>query len=159
MKRITTFTDDFVNAVPETHDILVHANLVVSDSVSQITLHGSRGLGGRARPESDIDLVLIINASQLAQEKDVDRFLRTIFFITLDNWKGSVPLDLAVVFDKKCCGLKCFLVREFDPSLCITMGDCLGFFKVQKGFNGFVSGPAVDCSKMYPFITIWKSKY
>ncbi|MHC5039405.1 MAG: hypothetical protein ACYTHM_19020 [Planctomycetota bacterium] len=30
-----------------------------------------------------------------------------------------------------------------------------GLFKIQKGFDGFVTGPAVDCSKMFPLITIW----
>ena len=65
-------------------------------------------------------------------------------------------LIFAIVFDKTNCGLTCFSVKEFDPGLCATTVDCLGFYKVQKGFTGFVSGPAVDCSKMYPFIKIWE---
>ena len=102
------------------------------------------------------DRISRIEPASIAQEKDQEEFLRKVFFLTLDNWKGSVALDLAIIFDKTNCGLKCFLVREFDPVLCETTIDCLGFYKVQKGFTGFVTGPAVDCSRMYPFVTVWK---
>jgi predicted nucleotidyltransferase len=156
IQHIIKLTDDLAAELPETYDIVSNANLVVCDSVSQITLHGSRGLRRTARPDSDIDLALMVDSNSLAREKDLEEFLRKVFFTTLDNWKGNAALDLAILFDKNNCGLKCFSVREFDPGLCETTIDCLGFFKVQKGFNGFVSGPAVDCSKMYPFIKIWE---
>jgi len=155
-QHIIKFADDFAAELPVACDILSQAHLVVCGSVSRITLHGSRGVRGGAREDSDIDLALMVDSSRIAQEKDPEQFLKKVFLTTLDNWQGRVALDLALVFDTSDCGLKCFSVREFDSNLCATTIDCLGFYKVQKGFNGFVSGPAVDCSKMYPFIKIWE---
>ena len=155
MKHITEFGQRFKSILPETCKSLIESNLWVHESVSTITLHGSRGLSANSRPNSDIDLTLLITANRLDQESDPASFLAKVLNTSLANWKGEFELDLAVAFDKLNCGLKCFEFEAFESSVCEATIDCIGLYKLQKGFKGFVTGPIVDVSKMYPLITIW----
>ena len=34
--------------------------------------------------------------------------------------------------------------------------DCIGIYKTQKGFNGFVPDIGVLMEKVYPILVIWK---
>jgi hypothetical protein len=53
--------------------------------------------------------------------------------------------------------LKCFDRTAWDEHLCPLGGvDCFGLYKIQKGFNGFVTNAGVQVKKMYPCLTIWR---
>ncbi len=158
MIELTHFNSVFAEQLPDTHALLLGAGLYVHDAIDRITLHGSRGPQGGARPDSDIDLCLVVNKRSLNIASDCDALLRAILNTTLKSWRSKIECDLAAVFDKSQCDLRCLNLNEFDANLCASTVDCMGLFKIQKGFNGFVSGPAVDCSKMYPLITIWNRK-
>ena len=156
---ISGFKKKFTALLPETYRILALGNLVVHPSVSRITLHGSRGPMGGYRPDSDIDLGLHINMEHLAKELEAGSYLKSILEITLNCWQGKNELDIAAIFDKKNCGLKCFDSSYFDEILCPGENvACLGLYKIQKGFNGFVDGLAVQVKRMYPCLTIWRNR-
>ena len=153
MVKITRFCPIFAKQLPDTNTLLVEACLWVHDAVEKITLHGSRGPQGGARPDSDMDLCLVVNSHTLDAAKDRDALLREALNTTLNGWRSEVKLDAAAVFDKSPCGLKCLNLNEHDPNLCPETIGCMGIFKIP---DGDVSGSAVDCSKMYPLITIWQ---
>ena len=157
MIHITQFEPELAAELPETHALLAGANLNVHDSVSRVTLHGTRGPLGGARGDSDIDLGLVVSTKRLSDAPDAAELLGAVVRTALENWRSHIEADLAAIFDKTGCGLRCLDVREFDPEACPATIDCMGLFKIQKGFDGFVSGPAVDCSKMYPLMTIWRN--
>lgn len=141
MIKVTEFENEFTNLLPETYNLLRSANLIVRHSVQGIILHGSRGLAGGYRPDSDVDLSLIVSTSQLSNGLDLDGFLREVLEITLGYWQSTIKPDLAAIFDTKNCDLKCFDKTTFDERACKIGGiDCFGIYKIQKGFNGFVVG-------------------
>lgn len=158
MIEIRHFNPALARHLLETHAVLLDAGLRVHDAIDRIILHGSRGPQGGARPDSDIDLCLVVNDRSLAVASDREALLREILNTTLEGWRSKTEPDLAAVFDKYQCDLRCLSLGEFDSDLCPSTVDCMGLFKIQMGFNGFVSGPAVDCSKMYPLMTIWNRK-
>jgi hypothetical protein len=131
--------------------------LAVHPAISQITLHGSRGLGGTPRPDSDLDLSLIYNPPEPPViDETLGMLFHEILHTTLDSWRGEVELDLAVIFPLRACGLVCFQVTHYDPSGCPQGGvDCFGIYKIQKGFSGFVLNAGIQVERMYPCITIW----
>ena len=142
--------------LPETYELLTSANLVVHPSVSRVVLHGSRGLAGSCRPDSDIDLSLIVG---LPQEELSETFFNDVTRTTLDHWHSSLEIDLAVVFDLKQCGLKCFQQTIWKRELCSLGGvDCFGLYKIQKGFHGFVKNAGIQVRLMVPCLTIWQRK-
>lgn len=155
MFEITRFNPALARRLPETHALLLDAGLRVHDAVDRVTLHGSRGPQGGARPDSDIDLCLVVNGRSLAATPQPEGLLREVLSTTLGGWCSKTEPDLAAVFDKSGCDLRCLAVDELDPHLCPSTLDCMGLFKTQGRFDGFVSGPAVDCGKMYPLMTIW----
>ena len=159
MIEITQFNPALAKHLPETHALLVETGLRVHDAVERITLHGSRGPRGEARLDSDLDLCLVVKSSSLAAAPNQDAFLRAVLNTTLQHWQSEIEPDLATVFDKSGCGLRCLDQSEFSSGLCASTVDCMGLFKIQKGFDGFVSDPAVDCSKMYPLMTIWNRRH
>lgn len=155
---IATFLPELESLLPETHAILAHANLVVHDAVRQVALEGSRGLAGGCRPDSDVDLTLIVDAARLpAAEPMRADLLRGVLLTTLDAWNSPVDLDTAAVFDKgDCCGLRCFDQRQWDDAIVGGRGlDCFGIYKIQRGFNGYVTS-GVELRKMYPMLVIWR---
>jgi len=155
MIEITQFDPALAEQLPETHALLLDAGLRVHDAVHRITLHGSRGPRGGARPASDLDLCLVVDSRSLGASSDQRAFLRAVLDTTLQGWQGDVEIDLAAVFDRSGCGLPCLEQDELCPGLCPSTINCMGLFKMQKGFDGFVSGQVVVCSKMYPLMTIW----
>ena len=65
-------------------------------------------------------------------------------------------LDTAAVFDKCGCGLICFNHRFYTELSCmLEHPDCIGIYKTQKGFNGFVPDIGVLMEKIYPILVIW----
>jgi hypothetical protein len=158
MYHIQEFVTEFSALLPETHQFLQSANLVVHDAVSQIALLGSRGLANNYRPTSDVDLSLMVNSRQLpGTEPQRANLLRSVLEITLTHWSSEVELDLAAVFDKgDCCGLRCFMTRDYDAFVIRDRGtDCFGIYKIQRGFNGYVTS-GVQLKLMYPIFIIWR---
>ncbi len=157
MIRIEQFDPQLRAARPDTAELLRSARLTVHPAVSFITLHGSRGLAGGHRPDSDVDLCLVVDAARLARAPDpaalLDRVLRT----TLDAWVGPVEADLAAAWDERGCGLQCLEHTAFDPDACPDARQgCFGLFKIQKGFNGFIRD-GVEVRRMVPCLVIWRN--
>ncbi len=148
------FEPHFVTSLPETYRLILSSNLTIHPFVARITLHGSRGPAGGYRPDSDVVLSLIVDRPQLpGMEHQFQDVLKT----TLNSWRATVELDLAVVFDIRNCGLKCFDQCVWKESTCKLGGiDCFGLYKTQKGFNGFVTNAGVQVKLMYPCLTIWQ---
>jgi hypothetical protein len=139
---------------PATHAVLVEGRLVLHDAVERVTLHGSRGHGGRPRTDSDVDLALRVSDSALRSAPDPAALLRAVLTTTLERWCGALELDLAAVFDRGGCGLGCLTDPAFDVAGCTSNGS-LGVFKVQRGFDGFVEAAAVDCRRLQPIVLVW----
>jgi hypothetical protein len=157
--RMTTaihFNPRLQSLLPETHALLLGGPLVIHDAIRSITLHGSRGLGGYPRPDSDIDLALIVDEKRLCGHVEPESLLRDVLKTTLAGWKGRVKLDLAAVYDRDKCGLKCLTVAEYDFHGCARTNDCMGAYKIQRGFNGQVNTRDLDCRKMQPSLVIWE---
>lgn len=154
MIHIQNFVPQFTLSLPDTHALLASANLVVHPSVARLVLHGSRGLAGGHRPDSDIDLSLIVD---LPGEGNLESRLHEAAKTTLDRWHSPVEVDLAILFDLKNCGLQCFDRTTWDPHFCQIGGvDCFGLYKIQKGFKGLVRNAGIQVKRMYPCIKIWQ---
>ncbi len=93
-------------------------------------MHGSRGIANRALSNSDIDLSMIVDIKVLSTQSDIKTFLCDVSETTLSVWRSQVELDIAIVFDIRDCGLKCFHKSVFDEQLCAKGGvDCFGLYK------------------------------
>ena len=132
--------------------------MILHPAVTQVTLHGSRGLAGKFRPDLDIDLSLLISTAEPPEiNHDFDNLCVDVLQVTLSQWKSEIELDLAVIFPLHACNIACFQVNNYDPALCSLGGvDCFGIYKIQKGFSGLVLNAGIQVEKMYPLITIWK---
>jgi hypothetical protein len=156
MIRDLEFDSRLREFLPETLTQLKSANLVIHESVTGITLHGSRGLRGRPRLTSDIDLSLITDTTVMPDRTDSAIFLHEVSEMTRSNWRSHVELDLAIVFDIRNCKLKCFDLNQWDEELCAQGGvDCFGLFKIGKGFKGLVTDAGIRVKLMYPCLKIW----
>jgi hypothetical protein len=154
MLKPLNFQPYFAKALPESHNLIMSANLRLHPAVSRVTLHGSRGLAGSFRPDSDLDLSLIVDAPQ---ESGIERQFQEILETTLSLWQSEVELDLAVIFDVKHCKLACFEQTRWDEQFCKLGGiDCFGLFKTQKGFSGLVTNAGIQVKRMYPCLMIWQ---
>lgn len=155
MFKDLVFDNQLKIRLPATYDLLKSSNLVINESVAAIILHGSRGLAGGARPDSDIDLSLIVDSVK-SSKSDKEALLHLITQTTLSHWKSNIELDLAVVFDARNCGLKCFEQTAWYEHSCEKGGiDCFGLYKIQKGFQGLVVNAGVEVKRMYPCLKIW----
>lgn len=154
MVRLIEFAPVFATSLPETYALVRSSGLTVHPSVSGVVLHGSRGLAGGYRPDSDIDLSLI---ADVPQNLDTKRVFQAVFDTTLDHWQGPVELDLAVIFDIRDCGLKCFEQTMWHERICSVGGvDCFGLYKTQRGFHGLVTNAGIQVKLMYPCLKIWQ---
>ena len=156
MNPIRPFHPQLMSRLPETYRLLMAGGLSVHEAVARVTLHGSRGLAGSPRPESDIDLGLIVDDQFLLSAPDPNALLNAVLAATRDSWRGSVELDWAAVFDRSGCGLGCLKIEGFDFAACPATTGCLGVYKLQRGFTGTVDPALVDCRKMQPCLTIWE---
>ncbi len=152
--RDGNFEPRLVTSLPETYALLLSSNLTVHPLVSRLILHGSRGLAGGYRPDSDVDLSLII---ERPQGSDLEQQFAEVLKTTLNRWTGAIELDLAVVFDIRACGLKCFDQCAWSEQTCKLGGvDCFGLYKTQKGFSGLVVDAGIQVKLMYPCLKIWQ---
>jgi hypothetical protein len=143
--------------LPATDALLRAANLVVHPAVERVVLHGSRGLAGGARPDSDIDLTMIVALPGGPGTPEAEPILRAVVATTVDAWRSGIELDLAVVFETRGCGLGCFELTEWRDDVCADGGvDCFGLYKVQKGFDGLVTNAGIQVRRMYPCLEIWR---
>lgn len=150
------FEPYFATALPETHALLKAANLTLHPSVSRVTLHGSRGLAGGCRSDSDVDLSLIVDRPQTP---DVTDPLREVLETTFRHWQADVELDLAVIFDLRNCELACFEQMRWKEQFCQVGGtDCFGLFKTQRGYKGLVTHAGIQVKLMYPCLKIWQRR-
>jgi hypothetical protein len=157
IEHLTEFNGRVAAQLPETYALLQASNLTIHPQVFRITLHGSRGPAGGYRPDSDIDLCLLVNTRGVNDKLELGGLLEEALQTTLVNWQGPVEADLAAVYDRQGCGLKCFECETFDESECSTVGtDCFGLYKVQKGFSGFVVNAGVRVRRMLPCLKIWE---
>jgi hypothetical protein len=158
MIHIQNFDSRLVMTLPETFELLRSADLVVHDSVSRITLHGSRGLARNARPASDIDLSLLVGEVPLeATQPELEAHLQAVYDVTRSLWHSPTEADLAIIFDLRACGLACFEQTAWHEGLCRLGGlDCFGLFKMQRGFHGLVTDAGIQVRRMYPCLTIWQ---
>jgi hypothetical protein len=157
MKPLTIFLPTFVRSLPATHALLQSANLVVHPNVKRIVLHGSRGPAGGSRPDSDIDLSLIVDLPADMGGMGLEPFLQTVFESTFHAWQADIEPDLAVIFETRACDLLCFTQTHWRDDLCSIGGlDCFGLYKVQKGFTGLVTNAGIEVKRMYPCLEVWR---
>ena len=155
--RVVEFMPELSARLPATETLLKSANLVLHPSVSRVILHGSRGPAGGYRPDSDIDLSLIVDLPEELLPPNRERLLHEVVETTLQHWQAAIELDLAVIFDVRRCELKCFDQPSWDEQFCALGGtDCFGLYKVQKGFTGLVTNAGVRVKLMYPCLKIWQ---
>lgn len=156
MDSITNFEPELSTLLPDTHALLVSARLVVHPRVSRVVLHGSRGLGRNNRPDSDIDLSLVVDA---LQGKEAETEYHAVIETTLRHWRAAIEPDLAVIFDLRQCNLVCFEQTTWNENLCRLGGvDCFGLYKIQKGFGGLVTNAGIQVERMYPCLKIWQRR-
>ena len=158
MKTILSeLCSDLQELPSETCGILHSSNLTVHDAVYCVALVGSRGRNGTPREDSDIDLSLLVDSVSLTNSTDRDTFLRELLGVTLDNWRSSCELDAAAIFDKSGCRLLCYDGSSPVEVRCgRAQPDCIGVFKIHKGFNGFVPDIGIDVKRLFPITTIWR---
>ena len=155
--KIVDFEPKVLELLPVTCALLQKANLTVHPGVSRIVLHGSRGLAGNYRPNSDIDLSLIVDVPPQISQSEFEPFLHSVSEVTQSAWQGAIELDMAVVFETSNCALQCFNQTAWHENICKIGGvDCFGLYKVQKGFNGLVTNAGVQVKRMVPCVQIWQ---
>jgi hypothetical protein len=143
--------------LPGSHEILAASNLSVHDAVYAVVLSGSRGLRGGYRSDSDIDLSLLVDSQALLETADRGTLLREVVDLTLSSWTSRVELDMAAVFDRRGCGLRCFSWVEHRPGACPSEAlDCFGVYKTQKGFHGFVPSMGLSIERVCPMLLVWR---
>jgi hypothetical protein len=152
--QIMDFEPPLSDLLHDTCALLRSGNFVVHPLVSKIILHGSRGLAGGYRPASDIDLSLIV---EVPDREFTKHLFYEITMTTLDHWQAAIEVDLAVIYDRKKCGLKCFELTSWQPDFCLLGGmDCFGIYKIQKGFHGFITEAGIRIQLIYPCLKIWQ---
>ncbi len=151
------FDQEFEQRLPQTAALLRAGNLVLHSAVERVVLTGSRGPGGRPRPDSDIDLSLIVATESLpGGEPEREQLLRAVLETTLAAWHGPIECDLAAIFDERTCGLRCLAGQLEAPPPCAHADSCrFGLFKLQKGFSGYVPWSMIVLERIYPVLEIW----
>lgn len=158
MEPLTVFTPELARLLPETHALLQAAHLVVHPAVERVVQTGSRSVGGAPRPDSDLDLSLVVARAALSADEPVrEQLLRAVLETTLSAWRGSVECDLAAVYDERGCDLVCFSGQRDAPPACPQGGSCrFGIYKLQKGFAGYVPWAIIELPRVYPLLEIWR---
>jgi len=151
------FNPAFSRSLPETQALLRVANFCIHPCVSRVILHGSRGLAGGFRPDSDIDLSLIVDLAGEISQPELECLLQSVYQTTQTAWQSAIEADLAVIFETRACALKCFEKTTWEERICpIGELDCFGLYKVQKGFQGLVTNAGIEVRRMYPCLEIWR---
>jgi len=151
------FDPAFSRSLPETHALVRDANFIVHPSVLRVVLHGSRGLAGGFRTDSDIDLSLIVDLAGEISQTNLEDMLQSVYQTTQSAWQSAIEADLAIIFETSACALKCFEQTTWEERICPIGGlDCFGLYKVQKGFQGLVTNAGIEVRRMYPCLEIWR---
>jgi predicted nucleotidyltransferase len=158
MELVTIFAPALEALLPQTYRLLYTARLVLHPAVERVILTGSRGIGGRPRPDSDVDLSLVVARGALpADQLEREQMLCAVIEATLLMWQGMVECDLAAVYDQRACGLNCLAGQRDAPSACDYGERCrFGIYKMQKGFSGEVQWAVIELERMYPVLEIWR---
>lgn len=158
MEPVTTFAPALESLLPQTYGLLQTAPLVLHPAVERVILSGSRGIGGRPRPDSDVDLSLVVARDALpADAPEREQMLCAVVEVTLSRWSGMVECDLTAVYDKRACGLYCLAGQRNAPLACDHGERCqFGIYKLQKGFSGDVPWAIIELERMYPVLEIWR---
>ena len=157
--QVEDYENRFISLLPETYNLVKMTNLTIHPNVSRIILHGSRGLAGGFRIDSDIDLSLIVDIPPSFENSKDDSYFREVIDCTIQHWRSTIEADLAVIFDIRQCTLKCFEHNQWDENDCSLGGeDCFGLYKVQKGYAGLVTNAGIKVKLMYPCLKIWQRK-
>lgn len=157
-EHLTVFAPELARLLPETHALLRSAHLVAHPAVERVALTGSRGVGGMPRPDSDVDLSLVVARAVLPTDEPArEQLLSAVLETTLLAWRGPVECDLAAVYDERGCGLHCFSGQRDAPPACPQGDSCrFGIYKLQKGFAGYVPWAIIELPKVYPLLEIWR---
>ena len=156
MTPITRYSPQLDRLLPQTAALLKITRWQVHPGVLRVVLIGSRGLDGHPRPDSDIDLSLIVDPAMLPPaEPEREQFLRAVIETTLNSWQSPVEVDVAAPFGSP-DALRMFSVRDYDAALVSTCAPQIGLYKLQKGFSGYVPPEILDWRKVYPLLTIWE---
>lgn len=155
--EIVEFEPGFTRSLPLTHTLLRDAHLCVHPYVTRVVLHGSRGLAGNYRADSDVDLSLVVDDPASGSRGELERTMSAVLAVTRDHWQSPIDADLAVVFDVRNCGLVCFDAKEWNTGSCAIGGrDCFGLYKEQRGYRGLIWNAGVVVSRMCPCLTVWR---
>ncbi|MBK9745940.1 MAG: nucleotidyltransferase domain-containing protein [Chloroflexi bacterium] len=156
MTPITRYSPQLDRLLPQTAALLKITRWQVHPGVLRVVLIGSRGLDGHPRPDSDIDLSLIVDPAMLPPaEPEREQFLRAVIETTLNSWQSPVEVDVAAPFGSP-DALRMFSVRDYNAALVSTCAPQIGLYKLQKGFSGYVPAEMLDWRKVYPLLTIWE---
>ena len=117
--KITEYLPELRQVLPKTWRLLKAADLTVHPRVKSIVLEGSRGINGKPRPDSDIDLSLVTDLDSTAlPREELGKLLEEVLKATQDNSRCTVELDLAAIYDDKSCGLNCYRVKSYEDLHC-----------------------------------------
>ncbi|MBK8031188.1 MAG: nucleotidyltransferase domain-containing protein [Chloroflexi bacterium] len=117
MSPITRYSPQLDRLLPQTAALLKITRWQVHPGVLRVVLIGSRGLDGHPRPDSDIDLSLIVDPAMLPPaEPEREQFLRAVIETTLNSWQSPVEVDVAAPFGSP-DALRMFSVRDYDAAL------------------------------------------
>jgi predicted nucleotidyltransferase len=142
--------------LPQTYKILTSGGLLIDDRIKAVFISGSRGPAGGFRPDSDIDISLVLDREKISNPYENETVLNSILSKTLKNWISKIELDTAIIFDIEDCDFECFL-KCFNSNDCEKeSADCFGIYKIQKGFDGFVPQFGVEVRKVFPIRIVWK---
>lgn len=151
------YAPDLDHRLPETAAILKTTTWNVHPAVLRVVLGGSRGLRGGYRPDSDIDLSLIIDPAMLPTDEPArEELLRAVIQTALDSWRGPVELDTAAVFGALEALTLFETRRDYDEALVTAYAPAITLYKLQKGFSGVVPSSILDYRKIYPLLTVWE---
>ena len=133
-----------------TADLLAASGFSVHPSVAAVVVEGSRGLKNSFRADSDLDIGLVLDPA----EAPTAQLCTQIIHHSLSHWQSDIELDLAVLFDKNACGIVCLQRSSANGLACGKGTDCLGIFKLQKGFSGFVPNLGLTIEMTLPALYI-----
>ena len=155
--NVITINENIRKLLPITYNILTEANLTVHPSVYKVILSGSRGIANCFRQNSDIDLSLLVDMQTIDGKAAREDIFKEVLDVTTSNWRSEIELDTVAVFDTCNCRLQCFNYETYTNEICKTGGvDCLGLYKTNKGFSGFVPKIGIEIRLIHPTITVWE---
>ena len=158
MLTINEFLPDLVDLLPETQAILADANLTVHDAVIGVNLAGSRGLAGGYRPDSDVDLTLIVDAGSCPLANRIAR-IGCATCCGRRSMRGAArSISTRRRFSIRATAAGCAALISASGTTRSLRGrgiDCFGIYKIQRGFDGYVT-QGVELARMYPMLPIWR---